>query len=359
MKKYVQHMRSIVKFKAKPIWPLLLLAVLSVLLIVPRKSVADQFNCKYKNRLLGYRFYLLFPRVAVPDQTLEDKCLYEFYEGINQASTILETNYTKLGDICSVINKKYPVKTWDICYFKLGIASTYTQRAVVDTPGGLEKLVDDKLIFCEGMGDKKLDCVIGVYTGVNLAFQNLDKDSVFPIKDNNPFWLCGVGLGPQHKLQCFRNMVSMLFDFTGGDTDKAVKIIYDSLQDPFEKFEIALTFYSSLAYGKNTPAEAQITCAKIHDAKTRYACIEGYATGLDEVLPQGTEALGIVKYCLTPIFSYKERGECIRRGFFELPGTSSFQERNRICRLMVPNLYKRFCVVEIDVPLTEYVNSKN
>ncbi len=363
MKKYAlvlhKYIRSIAKFRTKTIW-LLPIVVLAILVWATQKPVVDKFNCKYKNRFLGYGFYLFSPRIPVPDLTLEDNCLLEFYEGVNQSSTILKTNSRKLSNICSVINQGYPIKTWDICYFKLGIASTYTKRSVVDSVAGLQELVDHKIGFCEELGDKKLDCVIGVYTGVNLAFQNLNKDSTFPIKDNNPFWLCNVGKGPQYKLQCFRNMVSILFEFTEEDTDKAVKIIYDLLEDPFEKFEIALTFYSSLAYiGKYTPADVQKICARINDARTKYACIEGYATGLDEVLPQGTEGAGIVKYCITPIFSYKERGECIRRGFFELPGAGTFQEQNRICRSLVPGAYKKFCRVEIDIPLTDYVNNKN
>lgn len=328
---------------------------------------SNKWDCEYKNRINGYTFYFLFSdknnwlldklNIKRPQEDIGEKCFYEFYESIENATIITGNNYDRLKQICTHINLSFPIKTWDLCYFKVGIASTYSQRQKIEKPEKLQKYIDSKIKFCEGMGKNTIDCIIGIYTGVGLSFQNFNNDSKFPIKDNNPFWLCGMGLGQKYELQCYRNLVSVLYDFAGKDLDRAVDIIHSKLDDETERFEIDLTFYSSLAYiPQYSTYDIQKICSEIKDAKKKNACIQGYATGLDEVLPQGTEGAGVVDFCVSPLFSYREVGECLRRGFFELPGYSNFQERNNVCKNMVPKIYKDFCVEEVDIPVSSYVN---
>lgn len=340
--------------------------IVSLIFFVVENVYSGKFGCEYKNKINGYLYYLLyseksdslFHKVGLKRPgDIGEKCINQFYEGLNQAVVLNGNNYDRLNKICSQISLSFPVKTWDLCYFKIGIATTYTKRTQIKDIEKLQDLVDSKIEYCEGMGPKSLDCIIGVYTGVGVSYQNYSNDSVFPVKDGDIFWICNSGRKTKYKLQCYRNMVSFLWEYSKGDTNHAVEIIHKDLTDPVERFEIDLTFYSSLAYVTEfKPKDIQSLCAKIKDSRVRLACIEGYATGLDEVLPQGTEGKGIVNFCVSPLFSYQETGECLKRGFFELPGYKTFEESNAICLKLVPKIYKNYCTKVTTVPVPNYSN---
>lgn len=312
-------------------------------------------DCRKNNLLYGYKFfysYKLGDKPIFKVDNDDDKCYYEFFEGIHEASTFPFTNYKKLEDICNYINLSYPTKSWNQCYFKLGIASTYTKRDKISRISDLQKFTDEKVKFCEGAGTGKGDCIVGVYTGINIAFEDRDGDSTLPIKDGDPFWLCKVGKGRQYKLQCYRNMVSVLYKFYQDDFPKALDILEKDLSDGFERFELFLTYFSSLAYrGNYNYQKVSELCNGFKDSFTRHSCIQGYATGIDEVAANGTEGSEVLKFCLNPIFTTNERGECIRRGFFELPTTWDLGIKKNECLKMVPVFYRKYCDVSMDMPV--------
>ncbi len=324
----------------------------SVFLYVAAKPW-DKSDCRRNMRLYGYKFYLSFNEAKKPIfqvQNNNDKCYYEFFEGIHKASTVFSPNYSKLEKVCSYINKSYPVKSWDQCYFKIGIASTYTKRDTVYDLLDLEKFIDKQIKFCEKSGKHAGDCIVGVYTGVNLAFQNNDKDSGFGLM-NDLFWPCKTGMGKAYKLQCFRGMVSLLYGYTKGDSAKAKELIFDNLTDKFERFEVTLTYFSSLAYiDEYDPYKVARLCTSIDEGFVRYACILGYATGIDEVAGNGNEGKAVVDFCVNELFSFNETGECIRRGFFELPTTWNIDSKKKICLQLSPIKYKNYCELNMEMP---------
>lgn len=312
-------------------------------------------DCRKNNYLYGYKFYLSYDIGESPifrEINDNDKCYYEFFQGIFEASNIPFANYKKLEDVCNYINSKYPVKSWNQCYFKLGIASTYTKRDKINDAKSLQKFADKRIKFCEGTGVYKGDCIVGVYTGINIAFENRDNDSVFQIKDGDPFWLCKVGKGLEYKLQCYRNLVSVLYKFYPDDFPKALEILSNDLSDSFERFELFLTYFSSLAYREEyNYQKVSELCNSFKDAFTRHSCIQGYATGIDEVAANGSEGKEVVKFCMNPIFNTFERGECLRRGFFELPTTWDLNEKKSECLRLSPINYRKFCDVSMDMPM--------
>src|SRR6185369_16827351 len=118
-----------------------------------------------------------------------------------------------------------------------------------------------------------VDCITGVYTGVNIAYQDESGVSKYPIKDGDPFWLCKVGRGNDYQVNCLRNMVSYLYHFTKGDLKKGVDIIQNFPTDDEMHFEINLTFFSSLAHTHSlSNSDIYKICTNIKDKKVRYAC---------------------------------------------------------------------------------------
>lgn len=312
-------------------------------------------NCGSAYRMEGYKSYFSFlfkKEMKFPAESVPDKCFYEFYEGVYEASAVSPKRYADLENICAYISKAMPVKSWNQCFFKFGIALTYTKRTQIRNPDKLQKFVDSKIKFCEGIKNNSIDCIVGVYTGIDISFINDDGDSVFPIKNNDPFWLCKVGMGLSYKLNCYRNTVSYIYKFTNGDMNKAVEILNNNLPDAFERFEIKLTYFSSLAYMSSYKyPDIHKLCLSFADKETRYSCIEGYATGLDEVLTNGQEGPGVIEYCLNSPFSFDEKGECLRRGFFELPTTTDLDVKKAACESSVPAIFKTYCDVAKDIPI--------
>lgn len=307
------------------------------------KTTKSKFGCEYKNRLNGYIFYIAFPfkqDLKIPSEDLDQKCLYEFYEGLHEISSLTRHSDQNLDNICAYINTKLPIRTWDQCNFRIGIAMTYTKRAQIYGADQLERTVDSKLKFCDGLITRSFDCIIGVYTGVNVAYQNHYKDSVFPIKDNDPFWICKIGRGWQYKLQCMRNIVSFIYDFTDYDINRGIELVSNNLDDPAERFELLVTYFSSLAFRREIPqTKIQEMCTTFTNKEVRQACVEGYANGLVEVSDSGHETEVVLEYCLTPLYSHFESGRCLSRGFSDLP-ISNIKEH---CLSEFPIEYKVFC----------------
>lgn len=312
-------------------------------------------DCPGSYRIEGYKSYINFvfkKSMKLPPETVPGTCIYEFYEGVYEASGILGDRYSNLDKVCAFVSSYMPAKSWNQCYFRIGTALTFTKRNNLSDPDKLQKFTDSKIKFCEGLKNNSVDCIAGVYTGIDLAFINDDRTSVFPIKNNDPFWICKVGAGNTYKLNCYRNTVSFLYNFTNGDMDKAVSILDNDLPSPFERFEIKLTFFSSLAYLPGYKySDVHKLCLSFKNRETRYSCIEGYATGLDEVLANGLEGPGVVDFCLNSPLSYDEKGECLRRGFFELPTTWDLNVKKQTCEDSVPSVFKSFCNVEKAIPL--------
>lgn len=307
------------------------------------KTTKSKFDCEYKNRFKGYVFYLAFPfnkNLKIPNEELPPQCLYEFYEGLYEISSLTNHSDQNLDNVCAYINTKLPKRTWDQCNFRIGIAMTYTKRAQIYGADQLERMVDSKLKFCDGLITRSFDCIIGVYTGVNVAYQNHEKDSRFPIVDGDPFWICKIGRGWQHKLQCMRNIVSFIYDFTDYDINRGVELVSSNLSDPAERFELLVTYFSSLAFRREIPqSKIQEMCTTFTNKEVRQACVEGYANGLVEASSPGHETEVVLEYCLTPLYSYNESGRCLSRGFSDLP-ISNIKEH---CLSKVPIGYKVFC----------------
>lgn len=338
---------------------LIFLFLIGTIFVLPLKPSDDPGKCKPINRIVGMRYYFFFPAFKddYPYEFSSDSCYYEFYRGILDASSVMGTNYGRLESLCTYINSKMPVKRWNQCYFRLGIASTYTRRSEITDPGHLLSLNDAKIKFCKGFSGVNFDCVIGVYTGINLAYQNLAHDSTFPIPNNDPFWICKDSSYAEYKLQCTRNIVSYIYSFTNHDHTKAVEILDDVFEFPLERYELKLTYFSSLAFvDEISYDEARQLCVSYKDNETRYSCIEGYATGIVEVKASGTEAAEVVKFCDNPAFTYRESGECIRRGFTEFP----VEDLVGNCLKSVPPAYKSICSqVGVDFFVPHWPNQAN
>ncbi len=303
-------------------------------------------ECVGVNKLQGYVFYMKFPFVTTlsfppPNAIL---CSNVFLEGIYEASMFDPNGATKIDQICDYINSESPFKSWNRCNFNLGISIVYDKRSRINSPEGLQRFIDSKIRFCESLPKDGVDCITGVYTGVNIAYQDETGTSKYPIKDNDPFWLCKVGKGNEYQVNCLRNMVSYLYVFTKGDLNKGVEIIQNFPVNEEMHFEIKLTFFSSLAFIYSlSNNDIYKICTNIKDKNVRYACIEGYATGLDEVLPSGGEAKGLIEYCLNSPYTFDEKGQCVRRGFFELPISTDFKIKENACLVAVPKIYTKFC----------------
>lgn len=327
-------------FKKTPVWLLVFGAMLLFLIFFDGLSEGN--GCRYINRFQGFKSFFLFPvkkNVNTPDPTMKDKCYFEFFEGIGEAATIFKNDYAGIDKICSAINKKLPVKSWNQCYFQLGTGLTYTKRSGIKDSSALVRFVDSKIDFCSGFPSNFFDCVIGVYNGVNLAYQNFEKDSVYPMPNNDPFWVCKASKYQKYKPQCTRNIVSFLYLLTDGDLNKGAKLSAEVFDKEPDKFELVLTYFSSLAYQKQIPYDdIRKLCTGYKDAETRFACIEGYATGVVEVT-DGSESKEVIKFCVSNVFTKKEVGECIRRGFSELPVT----DQKISCYKSAPKGYEEYC----------------
>lgn len=326
--------------KKQKYWLIILVFIVALPLFY--NGLSGTVACKPINRFQGFKSYLLFPikhSLNLPEPLMADKCYFEFFEGIAQAATLFRPDYKKIDQVCNFVNTKLPVKRWNQCYFQLGTALTYTKRSGIKDSSELVKFMDSKIDFCSGFPSNFFDCVIGVYTGVNLAYQNLNKDSVFPMPNNDPFWVCKASRYVKYKPQCARNVVSSLYVLTNGDLYKGAKVSAEVFDTQLDRFELVLTYFSSLAYQKQIPFEdIRKLCLSYKDSETRFACIEGYATGVVEAT-DGGESKEVLRFCLSPVFNFKESGECIRRGFSELPSG----DLKAICAKEVPVSFLQFC----------------
>ena len=339
---------------------LLAIFIVAVFIFLIVLHLADKSNsCVTRNRFYGFKFYFMFPfkeNMQVPAENDGADCKYAFYEGIYKSSNIVSNSSVNLAKVCNYINKSFPPKSWDQCFFRVGTASTYflDDKVVYDTK--LSKEVDEKLENCKKYSGKTLDCVIGVYTGVNLLYQSTYQDGKLVTRGDDPFWLCKIGRGQEFKLACYRNMVSFLYHYTGGDMQKAVALIESSLVDDFERFEILLTYFSSFAYIPSfSYQDIQKLCTSFKEGLIRYSCMVGYATGIDEVAKTNEEGAEVAKYCLSPLFSFKEKGECIKRGFYELPTTNDLEIKKAECLKTIPSIYKKYCNVGDDILVPGYL----
>lgn len=336
---------------------LLAILILLIFLLQLQKVASNQSDCVGRNKIYGYKFYLGFPfktDMAIPTDNAGAACRYAFFEGIYEASRIVSNKFLNLNKICDQINKNFPVKSWDQCFFKIGTAITYTQKNRISDKEQFISFVDDSLFFCERFGKFTIDCVAGVYTGIDLAYQ--DETSVYPIIKDNPFWLCEMGLGQKYKMQCYRNIVSYVYEATKTDYNKAVGLIKNNISDGFEEYEVLVTYFSSLAYVPTiTYSDVQKLCVSFDDEVVRYSCIVGFPTGIDEVAENGDEGIQVVKFCTSKWFSFTETGECLRRGFFELPTTWDLNVKRDECIRLSPKKYRDFCDVSTNPLLPAYL----
>lgn len=301
---------------------------------------SDAKYCRPLNRILGVRFFLKSTANEEVNVNLESStdCEYEFFSGIYNIFVLTGSNQKKLSITCEKINKQLENKKWDQCYFLIGTANLYTARSKISDSNKLVDYLDSQIKFCEG-STNPLSCIAGVYTGVHLAFRNSTGDSRFPVK-NNPFWVCGAGGSGQYFLQCKRNIVAYVYDFTSGDIDKAVKYIEESANSYQEKIEVIHTFFSSLAFREEFGIErAQSLCTSFLSKDIQLACVTGYANGLTEVSKLDEIVGKVTSYCLAPIFSYQQRGECLVRSFSDIPNENKINN----CLNNSPVGYKNFC----------------
>ncbi len=315
----------------------------SFILLVLIHKYFTYSNCQYKYKLAGYKFFFLVPfnnDIKIPTLNVEEKCYYEFFEGLYEASAFSNDRYKNLDYVCSEMNLRLPKATWNQCYFMLGTAISYTERSEISTPDDLQKFIDSKISFCEGANKNYTDCFIGVYTGVHIAYQNFYGDSKFPIKNNDPFWLCRVGKGLNNKSQCMRNIVSYIYEFTDKDLDKAILFIKSNPEDSLVSQDVLITFFSSLAFKSEiSMEEIQKTCVSYADMSVRNACILGYANGVVESYVYPESLPRSVEYCLSPLFNYQESGECLKVVFYDLPLETPIED----CLKNTPEIYWKYC----------------
>lgn len=325
---------------------ILFLILISVFVLGFKKLPADD-KCKYNQRAIGFEsyFYAFFGS-NIPETEVEivDDCSYEFYQGAYTAFKVSGYRYDKINDFCNQVNAKSVPRAWNQCYFNLGSSISYINTDTIKDAKGLSAMITDKIGFCsKSYEGTKLSCIAGVYNGVNLIFQKKNLVSDRLLNDvlviNNPFWVCNGEQEDVYQTQCFRNIVSFVYDFTNGDIYKAINLIEQYTEVGNQRYETKVTFFSNLAFRSNFNQNAVINLCIQLVGENRRACINGYANGITETTSNGEETDSVINYCINPKYKFSESGECLRYGLSTLPVV----DLKYNCLSKVPEVYKVFC----------------
>jgi hypothetical protein len=317
----------------------ILVIILVGLAMVAYRPIERSTECGF-SRFEGFRAYLFFSENYSLPENIDmstEPCGREFYLGLYQAATFFKPDMNRVEKICEKVNLGLPKRLWNGCYFNLGTSAVYKKVNEHSSWEEIVSVTDTVVDFCNNLPGFYYHCAAGAYNGINIAYHD---NPLLPVKDNNPLIFCKEIRHKNYEYQCMRNMVSYLNRYVMSNYNFAIESI-EKMSLPAGKMqEIKITYFSSLAFeGEILQAEITKLCSGYENKELRGACIQGYVTGLVENSLPGTEPESIANFCLQNIFSTAEQGECIRRGFTELPSDDKVGE----CYKKVPKGLKNYC----------------